>query len=155
MQNQHSSLSIEISSIGMCALSLSNPMLKISVPPMEACSCWGWWSLHWSIWTQGLWGVTFNFGQLLVAMEAILKGKWWKYINVVKYFSLHFSFPISPLFLLNSNFFLSDALLWFKIKQISSLKCFQFSLHCKSLSKVTQTNDKELSSKNISEQNRV
>ena len=154
MQNQHRSLSIEISSIGMCALSLSNPMLKISVPPMEACSCWGWWSLHWSIWTQGLWGVTFNFGQLLVAMEAILNDdddiKMW-----LNFFHCTSLFPISPLFLLNSNFFLSDALLWFKIKQISSLKCFQFSLHCKSLSKVTQTNDKELSSKNISEQNRV
>ena len=38
--------------------------------------------------------------------------------------------------------------LWYNsLKCSNNLKCFQFSLHCKSLSKVTQTNDKELSSK--------
>ena len=41
------------------------------------------------------------------------------------------------------------------LKENSSLKCFQFSRYCKSLSKVTQTNDTELSSKNILEQNTV
>ena len=41
------------------------------------------------------------------------------------------------------------------LKENSSLKCFQFSRYCKSLSKVTQTNDTELSSKNILKQNTV
>lgn len=46
---------------------------------------------------------------------------------------------------------------WFSaaLKENSSLKCFQFSRYCKSLSKVTQTNDTELSSKNILKQNTV
>lgn len=41
------------------------------------------------------------------------------------------------------------------LKENSSLKCFQFSRYCKSLSKVTQTNDTEVSSKNILKQNTV
>ena len=55
-----------------------------------------------------------------------------------------------------SSLFLNPACLVLRaIKENSSLKCFQFSRYCKSLSKVTQTNDTELSSKNILKQNTV